>query len=77
MVPDWTRMKFFECVWKRNGEEIFRLLMHATDEADFMAKAKALLAARPISDNLENTTVEIGFGDTAPPPYVPPGKDAS
>ena len=64
-------MKFYEAVWKRDGQEIFRMHMHAIDETTFMEKALAHIAEYPIADGLEGTTVEIGFGESRPAPYQP------
>src|SRR6202034_1033967 len=69
--------KLYEAVWKRNGEEIFRMHMHAIDETSFMEKALAHVTEYQIADSLEGTTMEIGFGQSRPAPYQPEEKSSA
>src|SRR5215475_13605922 len=57
--PGW---RFYEVVWKRHGEEILRHALHASDEADAIARGEAInaeLIKRDQGDDLKGTTVEV------------------
>jgi hypothetical protein len=63
MASHWRPgMKFYEIVWKRDGEEIFRMYRHASNEADAIAAGEADFAKHikhHVQDDLECTTVEV------------------
>jgi hypothetical protein len=55
-------MQFYEIIWMRDGEEIYRCSRHATNEADAIAAGERDFAKhiKPhVQCYLEGTTVEI------------------
>jgi uncharacterized C2H2 Zn-finger protein len=56
------RMPFYDIVWRRDGEEIFRCARHAANEADAIAGGERDFAKhikRHVQCDLEGTTVEV------------------
>jgi hypothetical protein len=55
-------MRFYEVVWKRDGQEIYGCSIHADDEADAIVRGEAVhaeLIKRHQGDDLKGATVEV------------------
>jgi hypothetical protein len=55
-------MQFYEIIWMRDGEEIYRCSRHAANEADAIAAGERDFAKHikaRVQGDLEGTTVEV------------------